>query len=252
MVAKRKYGAVAWKSHKGPRRYGSYSYGKGKGKVSGQYQMSSSNRGYLRTGGYYGRFANGGEMKFHDVDLDDAVVASGGTITDTVNIIAQGSTESQRIGRKCAIKSINWRYTITLPEADAVADPISSDTVRVIMYIDKQANGAAAAVTDILESADYQSFNNLANTGRFRTICDNLHTINYLTLASDGAGVVSSSGVQRNYSMYKKCNLPLEFDNSFTDGRLTTIRSNNIGVLIISVNGIAGFFSKIRLRFSDS
>ncbi len=76
-----------------------------------------------RVGGYYGRYANGGELKFHDVDLVDAVVAAGFNVTETINIIAQGVTESTRVGRKCTIKSINWHWRVNLPAADAVAVP---------------------------------------------------------------------------------------------------------------------------------
>ena len=137
-----------------------------------------------------------------------------------------------------------------LPIRDAVATPQSSDTVRMIMYLDKQANGAAAAVTDILESADWQSFNNLSNSGRFITLMDKSVILNYQNLASDGGGVVSSTNTAREGAFYKMCNIPLEF--SATTGAMGEIRSNNIGVLLISANGQAKFESKIRLRFSDN
>lgn len=205
--------------------------------------------GYNRTGGFYGRYAGAGELKFHDVDLDDAAIATAGTITASINLILQGVTEVQRVGRKCTITNVNWRYNISLAEADAVADPRNGDTVRVIMFLDKQANGATAAVTDILESADWQSFNNLSNSARFRTLYDKTHNLNYLTLASDGAGVVSSASVARESTFFKRCSVPLEF--SATTGAIGEIRSNNIGVLLISRTGASTFGSKIRLRFSD-
>ncbi len=209
--------------------------------------------GRTRVGGYYGRYSGpvgrGGELKFHDVALADAVVATGGNMTATVNIIPQGVTEIQRIGRKCTIKSINWRYQISLPEQDAITTPGGGDTVRVIMYLDKQCNGATAANTDILESNDWQSFRNLANTGRFVILLDKLHTLNYGTLASDGAGVVSSADVLREATFFKKCDIPIEFNS--TTGAIGEIRSNNIGVMLMGHTGIAGFTSRIRLRFSD-
>ncbi len=198
-----------------------------------------------------GRYASrAGELKFHDVDLDDAVVAAGGAVTATVNIIPQGVTESQRIGRKCTIKMINWRYRLTLPEQDAVATPAESETVRVIMYIDKQCNGATAAVTDVLETADWQSFRNLANSGRFQFLMDKNYVMNYVTLASDGAGVVSQGRMVYEDTFYKKCDIPIEFNSTL--GVIAEIRSNNIGVLLIPEQGVATFASKIRLRFSDN
>ncbi len=199
-------------------------------------------RGYLRTGGYYGR-----ETKFHDVDLDDAVVANTGAVTPSINLIPQGVTEIQRDGRKCTITKIQWRCRVQLPETDAAADPAQGDTLRMIMFLDKQANGATAATLDFLESTDFQSYKNLANSSRFWTIFDKTVSINYAGLASDGAGVVSQAKVTRNYSFFKKCVIPLEFDS--TTGAITEIRSNNIGVLLISENGVVGFGSKIRLRF---
>ncbi len=207
--------------------------------------------GYTRTSGFYGRFSGtrGGELKFHDVDFDDAVVSSSGTVTASINLIAQGTTESTRIGRKCTLRSIGWHYTTSLPEGDADATPLPSDVLRVILFQDKQTNGATAAVLDLLETADYQSFNNLANSGRFRVLMDKKISLNYASLASDGAGVVSSHQVLREAQFYKKCNLPLEFGG--ITGAITEIRSNNVGILLISKNNVAGFASKFRLRFSD-
>ncbi len=205
-------------------------------------------RGYLRTSGFYGRYsAPTGELKFFDSNLDDAVVDTGGAVTDSINKIAQGTTESNRDGRKCTVTSVHWRYELSLPEADALATPNASDAVRVIMYVDKQANGAAIAVLDLLQTADYQSYYNLANSSRFRVLMDKTHQINYKTLASDGAAVVSSSQVLQEYSKNCQVRLPLEFSD--TTGAITEIRSNNVGILLISRNGIAGLNSKLRVRF---
>ncbi len=191
-----------------------------------------------------------GELKFHDVALDDAVVAVGGNVTATINVIPQGVTEVQRIGRKCTIRSVHWKYRVDLPEVDAVASPNTIDEVRVVLYLDRQANGATAAATDILETATIRSFRNLANSGRFMILMDRLHVINWGTLASDNAGVVSSAEVVREYSFNKKCEFPLEFSGA--NGTIDEIRSNNLGVLLVGLNGTAGFLSSIRLRFSDN
>ncbi len=214
--------------------------------------------GRTRVSGYYGRYSgsggrSSGELKFHDIDIDDAIIAQNGTIqnTGTINIIPQGVTEIQRIGRKCTIKSLNWRYQITLFNQDAVAAPLVGDTIRVILYLDKQCNGATAAVTGILESDNFQSFRNLANSSRFQVLMDKEHSINYAAAASDNAAVISQPGAVRHYSFYKTCTIPLEFDS--TTGALTEIRSNNLGVLILSDQGaVCGFESKMRLRFSDN
>ncbi len=216
--------------------------------------------GYYRKVGYWGRYAGaggrsfGGELKFHDIDVDDAVVANTGTIQNagSVVLIGQGITESTRIGRKCVIRSVGWRYNYGLPEQDAQATPQAGDTLRVILYCDKQTNGATALVTDILETADFQSFNNLVNKGRFRVLMDKTHTLNYSGLASDNAGVVSQARPIYNGRFFKKMNLPLEFSGTANPAAITEVRTNNIGVLLISQGGVCDFASKFRFRFSDS
>lgn len=206
-------------------------------------------RGYYRKSGYYGKFSGANpELKFKDSDIDDAVIASSGTVLGSWNLIAQGVTESTRVGRKCTIRQINWRWTVTLPALMDAADMLS-DEVRLIVYLDKQTNGANATVTGILESADYQSFNNLANKSRFRILYDKSVVLNPSAGSTDGASTVSVPEVIRSGSFYKKCSIPLEFDS--TTGAITEIRSNNIACMTISKNGVASLNSKVRLRFSD-
>ena len=186
------------------------------------------------------------ELKFHDLDIDDAVVAANGTIAeDSVVAIAQGVTETDRLGRKCVVKNINWRFDLRLP-VRATATGGLSDVVRVILYHDKQANGATAAITDILESDDYQSFNNLANKARFRTLMDRTYNLDAPGGQGDGA-VNDSNEMILSDSFYKRVNIPLEF--SAGTGAITELRSSNIGVLLLSKAGLCDFESKMRIRF---
>ncbi len=232
------------------------------GRMRGRYA------GFYRKSGYFGRFSpsvrgdQGPELKFYDLDVDDAIIAATGTIQTptnpgpaaaqaSLNGIKQGTGENERIGRKCTIRNIAWRWQCFLPEQDSVTVVENNDLCRLIVYLDKQCNGAAATVTGILESADYQSFNNLANKSRFRVLHDKQVVMNYLAMAGDGT-THDTSAVFRCGTWFKKCNIPLEFDDSSTDGSLTSIRSNNVGMLFISANGTMGIASKVRLRFSDN
>ncbi len=194
-----------------------------------------------------------GELKFHDVSVSDTVIASGGSI-DTLSlvVIAQGTTESKRIGRRITIRHIGWRYTLLLPTTQTVAS--TSDTARIIIFVDHQTNGAAATVTGILETANYQSFNQLANKSRFRVLFDKTWHLN----ATAGAGNdAAESGInfaehRIDGTWFKNVNIPIEYDNSFDTGVIGTQRTNNIGVLTISAAGLVGLAaSTFRLRFSD-
>ncbi len=203
-----------------------------------------------RVGGYYGRFAGANaELKFHDQTIDDALIAAGGVLTTSINLIAQGTGESERIGRKCTIRSIFWRGVIKLPETELQGDPGEGERFRLILYQDKQTNGAAATALGILEAVSVDDFRNLANTGRFNLLWDHRFTINRNTVSHFAVNSFSASGVQRNFSFAKKCSIPLEFDN--TVGALTELRSNNLGLLVVSEGGTGAMVSRVRLRFSD-
>lgn len=208
--------------------------------------------GFTRNTGFFGRFGAGGELKFHDQDIDDAAIAANGTIFTNASAeatllrIPQGTSEIQRIGRKCTIRSIGWRFEIRLL---ATANVGASDVVRVILYLDKQCNGAAAAITDILESNNFQSFNNLGNKSRFRTLMDRTYALNTQAAAGDGTANDAASFLIQD-TFFKKVNLPIEF--SSTAGAIAEIRSNNINMLILSRAGLSDFESKMRLRFSDN
>ncbi len=215
--------------------------------------------GHYRKAGYYGRFGpgrrgdKGPELKFHDLDINVANTATAGVIAeDSCNTIAQDTTESTRVGRKCTIRSINWRWNAVLLDTVSTQVPGTPETTRIILYLDKQTNGVTAAVTDILETADFQSFNNLANKSRFRILMDRSFTLAVTAGAGDGTAANDWTGQGLNDSFYKKCNIPIEYDNTATTGAIATVRSNNIGVLVIGDGTGTSIGSKMRLRFSDS
>ncbi len=206
--------------------------------------------GYTRSSGFFGRFKGSErEMKFHDIDINDAVVQAGGNIAeDSCNVIAQGVTESQRVGRMCHVKKIMWRWELVLPTTAVAAD--TCDVVRIVLYWDRQTNGAAAGVTDILETDDFQSFNNLAHRKRFKILYDKTIAMNCESGSGRGTTDTLSYGCRiRTGSFYKKCHIDIEFDS--TTGAITEQVSNNIGVLLVSSAGKTGFNSKMRLRFTD-
>lgn len=205
-------------------------------------------RGYDRRVGYYGRFVGPGsrELKFFDKTNNINPVGPTGNIYSTLNNVAIGTGESDRIGRKIIIKAIHVRFDVSLDSQSAPVSLPEGETLRVILYVDKQTNGAAAAVADILETAHVRSYKNLVNTGRFRIMYDKYININYLTLNNND----DSAGVKRHYAINKRCNIPIEF--SGTTGTVSEMATNNIGMLLISQTGQVNWNSHSRIRYSDS
>ncbi len=137
-----------------------------------------------------------------------------------------------------------------MPAAVDQADPPEGDVVRVILYLDKQANGAIATVTGLLETADYQSFNNLSNKKRFRTLMDRTYNLGHKLAQTDGTNTGSYPEVNISDTLFKKVNIDIEFDS--TTGAIDEQRSNNLCILVISKNAVADIEGKMRLRFSDT
>ncbi len=205
-------------------------------------------KGYTRTAGYYGRFmGKSGENKFFDTLRGSQAANAAGTIIDpSLCLIPQGVTESTRVGRKCVIKSLHLKGELRLPNF-AAGD--QCDLFRLIIYVDKQTNGAAATASDILEaSVTLHSFRNLANSGRFRILLDKVYPMNSQAGEGNGTTFVFNEFL-RSLNINKKLNLPLEF--SCTTDAITELRSNNIGVLGVSHGGYATISYKARVRFSD-
>ncbi len=197
------------------------------------------------------RAADLAELKFHDVTVDDGVVAAAVNVQTALLTIAEGNGESERVGRKINVKKINWRYEVLLPTTATAAD--TSDVIRVMLILDKQANGALPTNTDVVETDDYQSFNNLSNRQRFRVLVDKTYDVNCAAGSGRGSTDTLSYGdsVISDQWHSQNLNIPIEYDNSFTTGVITTIRSNNLFIMIAGKSGVAGFRSKLRIRYTD-
>ncbi len=210
-------------------------------------------KGKDRTVGNYKRFNNGGrdvEKKFYDNILNDVIVASIGAIISSLHLIPQNLTGTGRIGRKVVLKKIRIRYDINLPLHNDVADVTGGDVCRVMLYLDKQCNGAAATAADIIKTdSDYESFRKLSNSDRFEILYDKWHDINYTSGVGDGS-LMAQPSVFHHYAFNKTCNIPVEF--SSTTGVITEIRSNNVGMMLISKAGRCGFKGAARVRYTDA
>lgn len=202
-----------------------------------------------RTGGYYGRYQpQGDEKKFLDtpLTLEDPVAATG-NVYDSLVEIPQGAGESQRVGRKCTITAISLRYVVSLNNTSTPSS--TEDGCRVIIFHDKQCNGAIAPITQVLASDTYLSYNNLANKERFRILSDKFHDLSSTAGSYDGTNdQFGAKGVTK--SVYLRCDIPIEFSGA--TGAIAEIRSNNIGVLIISDKAKCNFSGLARVRYSDN
>lgn len=109
------------------------------------------------------------ETGYVDLAAANYALDTTGSVT-LIATIAQGASVNQRVGKKIILKSLQCRGYM---QNNATA--LSNDVAYLIVY-DKRPTGALPAVTDILVTASANSFNNDANSGRFRILkrVDNL------------------------------------------------------------------------------
>lgn len=97
-----------------------------------------------------------------------------------LNGIAEGSDNTQRVGRRITPTHADWKRTIE--------NTSSTDTVREILFVDYQADGATPTTTTLLASANPLAHYNFDQLHRFEILSDNLVEIggsNWKPLQSD-------------------------------------------------------------------
>ncbi len=207
-------------------------------------------KGYNRTGGYYGRFRGPhAEKKFKDSAQSSVVITTAGLeLFSTLVTVAQGDLETSRDGRQCLITDIHFRMHIFMPVQSLTSN--EHDFVRFVVVLDKQCNGAAPAIDDIIESADIDAFRSLEHSRRFRTLYDKTHSF----WPTAGCGNGTTNFVLYN-DRYFQINLTppggilMEYDTSASTGVISTRTSNNIFVWAISKHAIARIAGRARIRF---
>lgn len=183
------------------------------------------------------------ELKFFDTALGftfdrTAEVPASGQLT----LIPQGDTESTRDGRLAYIQSVQLRGNLTyVPAAGATA----ATQVTMYLVLDRQANGAAAAVTDVFTSVAVETqLINLNNSGRFRV----LKRWDW-SFASPAGVTTAYNNIVVPFNHYERMNLKVDWSGA--TGAITELRSNNLFLVAGSAfdDDTVTFTGVARLRF---
>jgi len=208
-------------------------------------------KGRTRVGGYYGRYTGSNpELKFFDTAIGMSnitnVYAEATNLIPCLNIIPQSDTQSGRDGRRIWVKSIHIRLRII--GNPAAVEPLQF--MRVVLYLDRQCNGASVTAAQILQQVSINGFRNIENTQRIQILYDRVHNITPV-----GVNLASTTQIPgtKHVKWNKKCNIPIDYDSTVTTGVLTSVRANNLGILYYPESStdtmdILGF---CRLRFDE-
>lgn len=209
-----------------------------------QTQIPRNLVGTARISGAYRRSVPGSVEKKY---LDTAIAWTGDNSTGMVQsicLIAQGTTDQTRIGTKLIVRNINIRWWATL---DSQTTGPNGQLVRLMVVQDLQANGAQAAVTDVLKSANQSAFRNLDNDERFKVLYDKWQTINP---TAQNAATSSALNVSQLKKVNKKCYIPIVISSTTND--IANVKSNNIFVLGIATGAVSNISAQCRIKFTDA
>lgn len=188
-----------------------------------------------------------GELKFFDTAISFTADATGEVpATGQLCLIPEGPGENERIGRKCIVKSIQFRGFCQF--APAAAATAATQAFIFVVY-DRQCNGAAAAITDVLTTSNMATgLLNLSNSKRFRILRKEA-----VTLMPSAGATTAYNNVVAPIDFWQSVNLPLDYGTG-AGGAISDQKSGNI-FLLAGTDGqsddtvtVAGQF---RLRFSD-
>lgn len=184
-----------------------------------------------------------------------------GSVTG-LNFIRAGNSFFNRIGRRVELKNITLSCSIT--PLRTVAQP---DYVRVMVIYDRQTNGAAPVLADILQSVDQAgaatntafSGINLNNRDRFKIFIDERITLPSTTVT---AGVITNPGfvdpVKTTFNIKRFAKLGREITQYKADSAPAVVGDISTGGLfLLAVGSIAagteGFNMVVesRVRYND-
>lgn len=119
------------------------------------------------------------ESKYIDSTISETPSTAGGLVL--LNGCAQGDGSTSRDGDSIRLQSVAANLYMSMNASSTTHENI----VRVMIFVDLQTNGSTPAVTDVLLTANVNSFRNLSYGSRFKVLYDQRFTMvdadNYAT-----------------------------------------------------------------------
>ncbi len=169
-----------------------------------------------------------------------------------MSAIGQGDGESQRDGRVATLHSWFVKGFITNSELESQVAPIADTLCRVVVYLDKQTNGAQADAENVFDtigaSQDVNSVKNLQNSARFRVLKDKT-ILNRNPNTNEGAINLFAAG--QTFTPFKFggiFNPPLRVNHTGTAATVAVIADNSLHISATSTQttGLISYRSRVR------
>ena len=189
---------------------------------------------------------------------------------DLLTGLEAGTNANQRIGRKILVKSVLIDVNIwgNLDNAHYDSDPVA---YKMLLVVDKQANGTQATGSDIVSLPNGTTGTNGPATDNYQQmdcvmplISNRQRFVILKEIAGHLKPTVDSANADQTHQktskkvrIYKRLNLPVEYGG--TTGGIAEIKSNNLLLLFVfakpngtGTDGYGAVFGSTRLRYQDS
>lgn len=180
-------------------------------------------------------------------------LASVTTAPLALNVPAQGTTKTTRVGNRIIVKSVFVRGKLSfLGFLGAGGLNTRSNRARIIIIIDHQCNGLLPVAADILETPTLlDSFRDTDNSTRFTVLLDKVYT-SHPQVVQDSAGNYASFDRIINFAFYKRLNMLCRFDGTTADIANLTDNSITIFAMINKTLAACTFTFTTRMRFASN
>lgn len=199
-----------------------------------QVGMAKRSRGNL-----YGVLPGDGEVKFVDdgqftSTMATALSSANGdpTTRACLNAMAQGDGDSERVGRRIVMKSLELQGNIGLHYGDSAA--FVGTYARMVVYLDKQTNGVQSTPDEVYTAgtgASVNAYPDLAQSGRFKILVDKWVDLTPGGFSWNGT-VWASLGSKKHFRVHVDLN-DMEANFTGTGGTVANIVDNSIHVFFV-------------------
>lgn len=209
--------------------------------------------------GFYG----GIERKFFDTTKTQvamsttwaAISPSSPTDIECLTIPAQGTGESEHIGRTYFINSILVKGLVSRSVVEGQSAPLGDLQWRILLVWDMQTNGLVINATDVMDAGsllDVLSFRNLENSSRFIVLADTGVQVFDVFNMNEGFGNLFSSPASKQYwTLGKTFKNPIKVRTDGTTAKVGDVTDNSFSLIGITSNVFGRVEFESRMRFSE-
>lgn len=199
------------------------------------------------------------EEKFLDLSVQAAFASASTnfsradpTTVDCLNAMAQGDTGTTREGREVVLKDIELRLKVYRDNKISGTNASNPGLSRVVLYMDKQTNGAVpASVDDVMATTGGMpnlSYKNLVNDKRFVILRDEVVKFDSPPLTWDSGHIVEGGNAKFLHWLVPLNNMKVTFTGA--TGTIAAITDRSLHVLFASdINVTTSLDYVSRLRY---